>query len=46
MERKPDTAPSKKTYQPPKLQIYGDLVKMTKGGANSTMSDHGSNMMS
>ena len=46
MERKPEAAPLKKTYLPPKLQIYGNLVKMTKGGASSTMSDHGNNMMS
>jgi hypothetical protein len=45
MERTPE-APSKKSYQPPKLQIYGNLVEMTKGGPKSTMSDSGMNSMS
>jgi hypothetical protein len=46
MERKPEAVPLKKTYQVPKLQIYGDLVKMTKAFATSTKSDHGTNHMS
>jgi hypothetical protein len=38
-------APSKKTYQPPKLQIYGGLTEMTQKGP-STNSDAGMNNMS
>jgi hypothetical protein len=44
MERRPP-APLKKSYEPPKLQIYGDLTEMTKK-ANSSMSDAGMNNMS
>jgi hypothetical protein len=46
MERKPKAAPLKKSYEIPKLQIYGSLAEMTKGGAPSTMSDMGNNHMS
>jgi len=38
-------APLKRSYQPPKLQIYGDLTEMTKKNP-STKSDAGMNNMS
>lgn len=44
MERTPKV-PLKRSYQPPKLQIYGCLTEMTKKGP-STMSDAGMNSMS
>jgi len=44
MERTPEV-PLKRSYQPPKLQIYGGLTEMTKKGP-STMSDAGKNNMS
>ena len=44
MERKREAATLKKTYQPPKLQIYGSLSEMTKKHAGT--SDHGGNAMS
>ena len=28
--KSPATVPPKKVYQPPKLQVYGDLTEMTK----------------
>jgi hypothetical protein len=46
MERKREAASLKKTYQTPKLQIYGSLAEMTRGGAPSTKSDMGNNHMS
>jgi hypothetical protein len=46
MERKREPAPLKKSYQIPKLQIYGSLAEMTKTFAPSTMSDKGNNHMS
>ena len=45
MERKQETASLKKTYQMPKLQVYGCLTEMTKKGP-SLMSDSGMNAMS
>jgi hypothetical protein len=42
MERTPEV-PLKKSYQIPKLQIYGSLAEMTRTGSNSTMSDKGNN---
>jgi hypothetical protein len=42
MERLP-VVPLKKTYQVPKLQIYGSLAEMTRTGSPSTMSDKGNN---
>lgn len=44
MGRTPEV-PLKKSYQPPKLQVYGSLTEMTKKVA-STMSDSGMNSMS
>lgn len=46
MERKREGESLKKSYQTPKLQIYGSLTEMTKSGATSTMSDKGNNHMS
>jgi hypothetical protein len=37
--------PLKKSYQPPKLQIYGSLTEMTKIKSPSTNSDSGKNHM-
>jgi len=36
-------APLKKSYQPPKLEVYGDLTEMTKAKGTSPNSDHGNN---
>jgi len=36
---------AKKTYSSPKLLEYGCVAKLTQGGASSTLSDSGSNMM-
>lgn len=43
MEHKPQAEP-KKTYQPPKLQVYGSLSEMTKKHGGT--SDHGGSAMS
>jgi hypothetical protein len=36
----------KKIYRRPEVKMYGDIRSITHGGASSTMSDSGSNMMS
>ncbi len=36
----------KKEYGPPKFTSYGDIRAITQGGAISTISDSGANMMS
>jgi hypothetical protein len=32
---------AKKTYEPPKLHVYGDLAEMTKTGGTTGKSDKG-----
>ncbi len=36
----------KKTYKKPEFRVYGDIRTVTKGGAASTNSDSGKNLMS
>jgi hypothetical protein len=45
MQSTSTTAPSKRAYQAPKLQVYGSLTEMTQKGP-STQSDSGMNHMS
>jgi len=42
--KSPATVPPKKVYEPPKLQVYGDLTEMTKTAGNMAQLDgsHGS----
>jgi hypothetical protein len=42
----PGNAISKKEYTAPNLNEFGSVAKLTRGGAPSTNSDNGSNMMS
>ena len=37
---------AKKDYKKPEFKVYGDIRTVTKGGANSTNSDSGMNLMS
>ncbi|MDF1701866.1 MAG: lasso RiPP family leader peptide-containing protein [Planctomycetota bacterium] len=35
----------RRTYQAPKLTVYGAVNELTGGGADATVSDHGNDMM-
>jgi len=39
--KSPATVPPKKVYEPPKLQVYGDLTEMTKSKGNRNTLDGG-----
>ena len=39
--KSPAPVPPKKVYEPPKLQVYGDLTEMTKTKGNRNRLDGG-----
>jgi len=43
--KSPATVPPKKVYEPPKLQVYGDLTEMTKTTGNMSQLDGGTGNM-
>ena len=44
-EVKEELVVEKKTYHSPTLANFGNVAEMTQGGVNSSMSDHGMDMM-